>query len=612
MKFDIFVLPFSVGFLILLIILFYKYFTWIKVLSSQEKKKIRKGLFSFKIFPVIKEIFTESLLHRRIFKVNPMLGYMHMSLAFGWFLLIVVGSVELNIFSQEKLKMFYEAIFFRFFYPDIEGARLHTTFVFIMDFLLLFVLTGVSLAYLKRFFSRLFGMKKATKHRPFDKIALTSLWLIFPLRLLAESFTSGIYNNGGFLTGSLGAFFAKYFILTDISYISWWAYSLSLGAFFVALPFSRYMHIPTEIILIALRKFGLYTDKEYTGFSEIEVNSCSSCGICIDKCQLSTSANINDVQSVYFIKSIRNNNIKNDVVYNCLLCGRCQEYCPVGVNTNSIRLSKRESFMINGNTSYEFINLPDIKKAKIAYFAGCMTHLTPGIKKSMKMIFEQAGENYTLLDDDGTVCCGRPLMLTGNYKQAEKLIEVNTQLIKNSNADILVTSCPICYKIFKEEYNLDIKILHHTEYLLSLVKENKINLIKSEQLFSYHDPCDLGRGSGVYDAPRELLQHIATLNKIDNEKENSLCCGGSLANLKISNEQKDTIRIDTLKILGKNNPDKIITSCPLCKKTLNINSEIQIEDIAETIAASIISSERKKTIEKEIPKNQLVEEGVFV
>lgn len=99
-----------------------------------------------------------------------------------------------------------------------------------MDFLLLIILSGLALAIIKRFRSKILGLKKATKHIIYDKIALSALWLIFPLRLLAESSTAALVQNGGFLTGGLGSLFPQQFAQA-IELPLWWAYSISLFVF---------------------------------------------------------------------------------------------------------------------------------------------------------------------------------------------------------------------------------------------------------------------------------------------------------------------------------------------------------------------------------------------
>ena len=589
MNYDPFVIPFCAGVIILTVILLYKYLYWIFTLNNSDKFRMLKGIFSFKIFKACKEIFLESLLHRKIFKINPLLGYMHMSFALGWLLLIIGGTVESKIHSHKPFNAPYEPIFFKFFNHDISMYPWADEFKFLMDFLLLFVLSGVALAFIKRIYSRIFGMKKTTRLKIGDWMALMTLWLIFPLRFLAESFTSGLYHNGGFLTDNAGVFFAYFLPLHNLSYVTWWAYSFALGTFFIVLPYSRYMHIFTEVVLIFLRNFGIKNCKVYNSFSAIETYSCSRCGICIDKCQLLTSSRIKDTQSVYFLQSIRYKNIKKEKAFDCLLCGRCQEYCPVGINLNNIRISKRLDFA-HGNHHFEYIVPDPVKPAPVIYFAGCMTHLTPSIKKSMEDIFKISGTEYTFLDRDGSICCGRPLIVAGEIQKAYGLVEKNKKLISDSGAHTLVTSCPICLRMFKEDYMLDIEVIHHSQFILRLAEEGKIKFSKSELTAVYHDPCELGRGCGIYEEPRTLISKIITLKSIKQEAEYGLCCGSSMGGLQLSSVQRELVRLDTLSALQKPKPDYIVTACPLCKKTLAKSAVSEVKDMSELALMSIKST----------------------
>ena len=107
-------------------------------------------------------------------------------------------------------KPFWTGIFYRYFNHDPQAFKHAAFFAHLMDFILLYVLSGVILAYIKSIYSRLFGMKKTSKHVVFDRFTKFSLWLIFPLRLLSESFTATLYNNGGFLTQGLPALDAAF------------------------------------------------------------------------------------------------------------------------------------------------------------------------------------------------------------------------------------------------------------------------------------------------------------------------------------------------------------------------------------------------------------------
>ncbi|TAL64800.1 MAG: (Fe-S)-binding protein [Bacteroidetes bacterium] len=619
MQFDPFVIPFNIGLYFIIIYAVVRSVIWFRDLSRADKLRLQRGFFGSAFVLSLKEIFLESLLHRKILKTNFRLGYMHMSLAFGWFLLILFGTIEADIFGTKHLNAPYKAIFFRFFNPEHGRMGLEANYGFLMDLILSFILSGLLLAILKRFYSRIVGMKKTTKLKITDRIALTSLWLIFPSRLLAESFTSGINGTGSFLTGSLGAWFALFLPAQDLAYPFWWLYSIALGTFFVLLPVTRYMHIPTELFLIFMRNSGIKTSNKAGSYSEVETHSCSSCGICIDACQLNFSAGITNIQSAYMMKAIRNNDDVSDIAHNCLLCGRCDLKCPVGIELTPIRMMHRRP----AETEYDYKNiykgyfrsrqivsvekqnsfpvydfLPENapEKADVLYFAGCMTHLTPGIKKSMIKILDISGVKYSFIDEQGGVCCGRPLMLAGQDKEARELINSNSQLIWKSGAHTLVTSCPICYKIFRESYYLDVEVLHHSQFIKRLIDENSVKMNFLRKRVVYHAPCDLGRGSGVYDEPKEILRHVSRLEKSRFEDENSLCCGGSLANMKISNQKRSKIAHDAASELTRSNPDILATACPLCKKTFSAATDIRVADIAEIAAEAIIIPSIKKNL----------------
>ncbi len=623
MQFDPFIIPFNIGLYFILIYVVVRSVIWFRDLSRADKLRLQRGFFGRAFVLSLKEIFLESLIHRKILKSNLRLGYMHMSLAFGWFLLIFLGTIEADIFGTKHLNAPYKAIFFRFFNPEHGRMGLEAVFGFAMDLILAFILSGLLLAVFKRFYSKVVGMKKTTRLKITDKIALASLWLIFPSRLLAESFTSGAYASGSFLTGTLGSWLASFLPAQQMAYPFWWLYSLSLGTFFILLPISRYMHIPTELFLIFMRNSGIKTGDKAGAFTEVQTYSCSSCGICIDACQLNFSAGITNIQSAYLMKAIRNNEDTYDIAHNCLMCGRCDQKCPVGIELSPIRMIQRRGANTgidfrniykgyfrnrqnmsveksNGSVSYDFLPEHEPVKADVLFFAGCMTHLTPAIKNSMIKILDASGVNYSFIDEQGGVCCGRPLMLAGQDKEARELINYNSQMIWKSGAHTLVTSCPICYKVFKESYYLDVEVLHHTQFIKMLIDEDLVKMNFSRKKVVYHSPCELGRGSGVYDEPKEVLSHVSRLERSKFEDENSLCCGGSLGNLKISSRKRHKIACDAAAELTKGNPDILATSCPLCKKTFSRATETRVADISEIVAEAINEIPLKKNMGEQI------------
>lgn len=588
MYYDPFVLPFSIALNILLIYLVIKYTRWIRSFSKEERQVILKNMLTLKTLKAIREVFLESLVHHKIYKTSPFLGYMHMCFGLGWFLLIVVGKIESLVYHTSLLNPPYFAIFFRYFHPAQETFPHSDTFAFLMDLILLMILSGLVLAWIKRLYSKALGLKKTTKHRPFDLLILTVLWLIFPLRFLAESFTSGTRGGGSFLTHNAGDFFGSFLPIEQLSYPAWWAYSIALGLFFLLLPFSRYMHIPTEIVYIFLKNWGIKQGRKFTAISQFQLYSCSRCGICIDQCQLGTSLGIKDTQPVYFLKKLRHQKEHTVLTDNCLMCGRCEAACPVDLKLNALRLSQRPDYTRITKSTYEYVPETSFQPAKVAYFAGCMGHLTPGVIRSMKNIFANAHVNYVFIDETGGVCCGRPGLLSGNQNAALAIMEKNTTILKNSEAELLVTSCPICYKTFKEDYHLSIQIMHHTEYLHYLIKQGKIKPHPSQQKTVFHNPCELGRGCDVSTAPEEVLKAVSHKLTTAYDGKKSLCCGGSLANKHITALQRTQISQDTVNTYLSYKPDILVTACPLCKKTfVKTENPVPIKDIAEVVAESL-------------------------
>ena len=589
-----FCIPFIVGATVMFAVIAIKYVTWLRRLPKSDLMLIAKGIATPRTLGAVWEVVSESLLHRRIFRVNPLLGYMHMSLAFGWFMLIVVGWIETVAYLGLRWVPLQGHVFFKYFMP-MNGITGHKPlFDLVMDLLLLFVLSGVALAWFKRFRSRSLGMKRTTKHVLFDRVALTALWFIFPARLVAESITSALYGGGSFLTGGIGSGLAAAVPPEALAMVyepAWWFYSCALGVFFVAMPFSRYMHIFTEIPLIFLRHYGLRPEAKEKSYDNFELQACSRCGICIDPCQLQSQLGINDVQSVYFLRDRRYAMLQQKIANNCLMCGRCEQVCPVGINLNTLRLNSRATMRnIPNERRYNYLGGLDRSQGegRVGYFAGCMTLLTPKTMTAMQRIFDAAREPVWWADKDGGVCCGRPLKLSGEVDSAQKMIDYNKELFRRHGITTLVTSCPICLRVFREEYNLEgIEVLHHSEYILRLMRQGRLSVKYSAATFTYHDPCELGRGSGIYDQPRAVIEAVGQLLEPAHTRENALCCGSSVANTAINDALQLTIARGVAQELDETGAETVVTSCPLCKKAIMRGATHRVADLSEIVAENL-------------------------
>ena len=593
LNYDHFVLPFTIGLVYIIAFLTVATIRVIKSLPYEDKKKLGKSIFNIKILYInIKEIFSECLFHRKIFKKNSLLGYMHMSIAFGWFMMILLGHLEVKLYCPHRFNQPYYPIFFRYFMMETETTLKGSLIFFLMDFFLAMTLSGVILAVYKRFNSKRFGMRVTTKLKLGDTVAMYALWAIFPLRLLAESFTSNV-SGGSFLTRGFGMIFENFVSNPDNTLPIWWAYSIALGLFFVALPHSRFMHIPTEVLLIFMRNAGIKVGKTNTGYAKAGIYSCSRCGICIDPCQMSTIGSLRKKTTVYYIRQQRHKDPERfSGAFDCMMCGRCVDACPVGIDSCSIKQNLRNTEPRIGNENqYDYLkkNAPtQNSEVDVLYFAGCMTHLTPTVKSSMIKIMRRASVNFGFPDEDGSICCGRPLMLAGQRDAAQKLMEANKKIFENSNAKTLVTSCPICYRIFNETYKSNIEVLHHTQYIERLVNEGKLTFRRTEKNIVFHDSCELGRFSNIYDPPRNILRKIGNLQTTPVDGKNGICCGGSIGSVSMKSSRRKKIATEAMEKLTADNPDCLVTSCPLCKKTFDSVGKTPVKDISQIVAESIV------------------------
>ena len=592
--FDPFVIPFLIGMIFVLGYCIIGAIRLILQLDAEDKKKFFLSLITPKtIWKNIKDLFLNCLIHVKLWKRNKLLGYMHSSIAFGWFMLILLGHIECFVYMPHRVKLFYYPIFFNYFVAENEYTLRGAIFFFLMDFFLLVVLSGIVLAIIKRVRSRIFGMRRTTRPTLLDRVGLYSLWMIFPLRLLAESFTAHI-SGGSFLTIPMNMMF-KAFLGDQMNMLpTWWAYSICLCIFMCVLPFTRYMHIPAEMLLIPFRNAGLTIKHARRGFAKAQVYSCPNCGVCIDACPMSIKkANIKDT-TVYLNRNIRRRNEQRieEISDKCLLCGKCTAVCQVGVDGPQMRIAQRSIRNYGLDQDYSGMDISAIKesvasepsKDKVLYFAGCMTQLTPAISRAMESVFRKAGVEYAFMDKDGGLCCGRPILMAGRFDQARQLIHKNKEIIKASGAGTLVLSCPICYKIFREHYKLEgIRVMHHTEYMLELVRAGRLKLDGRAGSIVYHDPCELGRGCGIYEQPREVLRQTGELVEAEANRDMSICCGGSLGSLTLGFDKREDLTRNALHNLTVNDPDTIVTACPLCKSTFARYADKPVEDIAETV-----------------------------
>ncbi len=222
------------------------------------------------------------------------------------------------------------------------------------------------------------------------------------------------------------------------------------------------------------------------------------------------------------------------------------------------------------------------------YFKGCTAReKINSISEATEKILNLAGIEFETIEDEE--CCGSVLLRTGFHQDAIEQMKGNLKDLQNKR---IVTSCAGCYKTLKDDYKeilgVDLEVIHISQLLASLIKENKLNLKSSNIKISYHDPCHLGRHAGEFEAPREVISSIGQLIEMENIKEKSRCCGSGGGVKSAYGDLSNSIAKLRLKEAEDTGADLLVSACPFCKLNLSQNSDnLEVLDLSEFVLENI-------------------------
>jgi len=178
------------------------------------------------------------------------------------------------------------------------------------------------------------------------------------------------------------------------------------------------------------------------------------------------------------------------------------------------------------------------------------------------------------------------------------LIANNVDAVKAKGAKQVVFACPSCYRMWQEYYPREFEIAHVTEFLRGLIKSGRILLQGLDLTVTYHDPCDLGRGSGEYDAPRDIIRSIPGIRFVEltNNRENcNCCCGGNLEMID-ANLSAD-IAGNKIEEVTATGAQAVVTACQQCVRTMTTYAKrnkvpIEVMDITQLIHKLLAGKDR--------------------
>lgn len=327
--------------------------------------------------------------------------------------------------------------------------------------------------------------------------------------------------------------------------------------------------------------------------------------------------------------------VKN--VYECSTCGQCHMVCPAGIDTVNIWESIRRSLVTSGQgplpnhklliqstISYdnpwgqprssrarwvrtgkkEKLLTGDVKTFQkgmpILLFVGCTASYDANVKEvamNVSNVLNALGLDWGILGTNEK-CCGSVLLRMGD-KEFERIAGQNIEQFNSLGIQYLVTSCSGCFKTISEDYakvgKLNFEVLHVAQFLSRMMAEGRVQFKKAlDMKVTYHDPCHLGRASGVYAEPRHIIKSLPGVELVEMERiyHNSRCCGAG-GGLKAGYpEIQQKMTIERIQEAERTGATELVSACPFCYQGLQIGitalkSPIVMRDLTELVALAM-------------------------
>lgn len=240
------------------------------------------------------------------------------------------------------------------------------------------------------------------------------------------------------------------------------------------------------------------------------------------------------------------------------------------------------------------------EKAEVLYFVGCTGSYDVNVEPvaiNTVNILHAAGVDFGILGIKEK-CCGSVLLRMGD-KEYERIARENIDQFNQLGFKTMVTSCAGCYKTFKHDYprvaGLNFEVKHTLEFIIDLIESGKLILKHPvSRKVTYHDPCHLGRHSGIYDAPRKLLRLIPGIELVEMERsrEYSRCCGAGGGLKSGYPDIQNKISQQRIKEAEATGATDLVSACPFCYQGLQVGiqaleSKLTMRDITELVCMAL-------------------------
>lgn len=379
----------------------------------------------------------------------------------------------------------------------------------------------------------------------------------------------------------------------------------------------RGMHGPSDILLI-------FADNGRSGSRAEELLRCIGCGSCLLRCPVYDLIGPNFGSKGHMggigvalsgeLESIERADERG--LFLCTSCGACVEQCPVSIDIRQYLYDQRGSAKSKELLSEDHkIVLSSIgnydnpwmqprsararwskglklqKKGEVLYFPGCSQSLMhPETAVKAVALLREAGLEPAYLGAEEP-CCGSIARKLGDSELFERQMRSLFDAFESAGAGTVITSCPGCLLSLRAGGELlgkeGMEFRHITEALAESLPDSPDCEDETVRL-TYHDPCELGRGTGVFDPPRRLLGKAGKIEivEMDNVRDMSVCCGAGAGVRSGFPELSSAIASRRLQEAKKKGVGVLVTACPWCLENLNNaveDEEMEIKDILELL-----------------------------
>ena len=407
-----------------------------------------------------------------------------------------------------------------------------------------------------------------------------------------------------------------------------------------------------------VKTFGVKTFEDFTWKHMLDFYSCADCGRCSDNCPANAAGRplsprfltikARDYAFQHYPVLGHPNNGKpliggiysEDEIWSCTTCGACEEECPLLVEYIDKIVDLRRGMIDDGNVPQslqrplkalesrgnpygklekkraDWTRVKDFQQtcavktldggngADTLYFVDSITAYDDrmqSIGRATARILDCFGEKFGILGS-AEKDSGHEVRRFGEETLFLALRDHNVDAITASGVQRIVTADPHAYNALKHDYKDVPPVEHISQVIARGVKAGKINFSPVEdesKVYTYHDPCYLGRHNQIYDDPRDVLDAIPGLKRVEMQRsrDHSFCCGGGGLMLFYEPKEGERMGVKRVRMAAEAGANVIVTACPFCMA--NIEDAIKVAGMEGKMTAIDLAELVDQQIERE-------------